>query len=184
MAIRQADVLIQAGHEGRKRGATGASGPIGSELKWNPVIADEATRILREHGITVIREDATVAPARVKLALFLHMDGTTPPGRSGASIGYPIGKGNDPAAKEWHAIYSNYFPYKWMPDNYTAGLRKYYAFKETITRDAELVLELFDVTSREQSEWASSRLKHLGAIVAFFVARRLGNTTVPRPKVV
>jgi hypothetical protein len=56
----RADVFIQAGHEGRTEGATGAVGPLGNEIDWNPVVADEATRILKEAGVSVIREDETL----------------------------------------------------------------------------------------------------------------------------
>ena len=39
--MQRADVFIQAGHEGRTSGATGASGPLGNEIDWNPIVANE-----------------------------------------------------------------------------------------------------------------------------------------------
>ena len=54
----RADVLIQAGHEGRTPVDYGARSEWGSEHEWNPIVADEATRILKEAGVNVIRENA------------------------------------------------------------------------------------------------------------------------------
>jgi N-acetylmuramoyl-L-alanine amidase len=48
-----ADVFIQAGHEGRTTGATGGESQWGKEIEWTPIVADEATQILRDAGITV-----------------------------------------------------------------------------------------------------------------------------------
>ena len=54
------DVLISAGHEGRPASCAhfpqhhcnlGATG----ERAWTPIVADAATRILREHGVSVVR---------------------------------------------------------------------------------------------------------------------------------
>ncbi len=52
------DVLIQAGHEGRTSGNTGTTGPLGNEIDWTPIVADEATRILIEAGVSVARVNA------------------------------------------------------------------------------------------------------------------------------
>jgi N-acetylmuramoyl-L-alanine amidase len=120
-----ADVFIQAGHEGRTTGATGACGPLGCEIDWTPIVANEATRILREEGISVVRENAFLTGRYdVKVAIFIHFDGNDNPCRSGASVGYndPTDK---PAADEWKTLYSKYWPYRWMNDNFTSNLRNY-----------------------------------------------------------
>lgn len=179
----QADVLIQAGHEGRTRGATGASGPIGSELEWTPIVADEATRILREAGVKVIRENAFLEGTYdVKMAVFVHFDASSPVCNSGASIGYDDSTDRD-AAKAWKELYSKYWPFKWMPDNFTSNLRNYYGFKYTRTADAELVLEFGELTCLEQAEWLKPRLKWLGALLAHFLSQRInrGNIADPGP---
>ncbi len=43
----EADVYIQAGHEGRLVGNTGSVSVYGREIDWTRIVADEATRILR-----------------------------------------------------------------------------------------------------------------------------------------
>jgi hypothetical protein len=168
-----ADVLIQAGHEGRTRGATGAASPYGSELAWTPVVADEATKQLEAAGYRVLRVGARLrGPYRVRLALFLHFDGSNPPGRSGASIGYDDPT-DEPAAGLWRAFYGARWPFKWMPDNFTRNLRRYYGYRHTVTTDAELLLELGDLTSKEQALWMLERLQEIGGWVAEFAQERM-----------
>lgn len=170
----RAEIYIQAGHEGRTRGATGTSGPYGSEIEWTPIVADEATRILEEAGITVIRSAADRRKySVVDLALSIHFDGCTTECGSGASIGYDDHT-DKPAADEWKAYYSNFFKHKWHEDNFTKNLSNYYNFKYTITRDAELVLELGDLTCPTQAKWMKKNLKNLGNVVAYFAAKRIG----------
>lgn len=176
-----ADVFIQAGHEGRTHGATGAVGTIGREIDWTPAVADAAARALADAGLSVIRENASLyGPYHVKLALFIHFDGSNPPCRSGASIGYddPTDK---PAADLWKEIYAQYWPFAWMPDNFTENLRQYYGYSYTITSDAELVLELGEITCTEQALWLGPRLTWLGRLIAYFVTRKLGIGTISEP---
>lgn len=179
----QAEIFIQAGHEGRTKGATGTEGPLGREIDWTPIVADEATRILQEAGISVIRSSADYRKfCKVDLAVSIHFDGCNRLCGSGASIGYDD-RTDMPAAKEWRITYASYFPYQWMPDNFTSNLKNYYNFKYTVTRDAELVLELGDITCPEQAKWIKPRLKHLGHVVAFFAAKRLGKESlIDKPK--
>ncbi|MEM7011454.1 MAG: 3D domain-containing protein [Verrucomicrobiota bacterium] len=180
--MKTADILIQAGHENRTSGATGAESEWGSEQEWTPIVADEATRILRDAGISVIREDAFLDPDkyRVNLALFIHFDSADPVCRSGASIGYddPTDK---PAADDWKSLYSRYWPFRWMSDNFTNNLRNYYGYRYTITSDAEMVLELGELTCREQALWLKTRLLWLGALIAHFASGRLRKGNVPDP---
>ncbi len=174
LKYEKAEIYIQAGHEGRTQGATGTSSSFGNEIDWTPIVADEATRLLREAGITVIRSKADRRKySIVDLALSLHFDGCTKQCGSGASIGYDDVT-DEPAAKDWKAFYSNYFKYKWQEDNFTPNLRNYYNFKYTITRDAELVLELGDLTCPTQAKWMKNNLKNLGHVVAYFAAKRIG----------
>lgn len=170
----RAEIYIQAGHEGRTRGATGTSSRYGNEIDWTPVVADEATRILQEAGISVIRSKADRRKySIVDLALSIHFDGCATECGSGASIGYDDHT-DKPAADEWKAYYSNFFKHKWHEDNFTKNLRSYYNFKYTITRDAELVLELGDLTCPTQAKWMKKNLKNLGNVVAYFAAKRIG----------
>jgi N-acetylmuramoyl-L-alanine amidase len=174
LKYERAEIYIQAGHEGRTKGSTGTSSKFGNEIDWTPIVADEATRILREAGISVIRTNADHRKySVVDLALSIHFDGCAKTCATGASIGYddPTDK---PAAEEWKAFYSNYFKHKWHEDNFTKNLRYYYNYKYTITRDAELVLELGDLTCPTQAKWMKKNLNNLGHIVAYFAAKRIG----------
>jgi len=183
--IDYAEIYIQAGHEGRTSGATGASGPYGNEIDWTPIVANEATRILRKAGISVIRSKADhYRYSEVDLAVSIHFDGCAKICGSGASIGYddPTDK---PAADAWRALYSSYFGFKWQEDNFTTNLSNYYNFHYTITRDAELVLELGDITCPEQAKWMKPRLKEMGKLIAYFAAKRIGKEhLVSKPKMV
>jgi N-acetylmuramoyl-L-alanine amidase len=172
----EAEVYIQAGHEGRTKGATGTQSEFGREIDWTPIVADEATRILREAGISVIRSKADRRKySRVNLAVSIHFDGCNKQCATGASIGYddPTDK---PAAIAWKQFYSQYFKFHWKPDNFTPNLANYYNFKYTITKDAELVLELGDLTCPEQAAWLKANLNKLGHLVAYFAAQRIGKS--------
>lgn len=185
-ALVHADVLISAGHEGRpascarypKRACNlGANG----EREWTPVVADEATRVLREHGVTVAREPADFDGAYdVDAAVFIHFDGSTSPCASGASIGYHEQRFAS-AAQQWRELYSRYFPYGFQPDDFTAGLRDYYAYRQVDARDASLVLELGELTCPKQREWLAPRLAFDGQLIAYFLSRLVGKGDVPLP---
>lgn len=181
--MKYANVLIQAGHEGRTTGATGASSQWGREIIWTPIVADEATRILREAEITVIREDAYLDSEKykVELAIFIHFDGSKSPCNSGASIGY-IDINDKSTADAWRSLYSEYWPFIWMKDNFTSNLINYYGYKYTVTSDAELVLELGELTCKVQALWLKPRLKLLGSLLAYFISQRIKKGNILKPK--
>jgi hypothetical protein len=183
-----ADVLIQAGHEGRPDcdreplrlcNNTGAVG----EMAWTPVVADEATRILRAAGVTVIRRPAYLhGQYHVKDAVFLHFDGNAQPCGSGASVGYPVRAHSPEAAAAWKALYGASFPFRFQPDNFTVHLAQYYGFDHVRdVSDAAFVIEWGEVSCPAQHAWLGRRLAWEGALLAYFLARRLGNTSVPLP---
>lgn len=179
----RADVFIQAGHEGRTSGKTGAVSQFGREIDWTPVVADAATYHLRQAGFSVIRAHADWKPTtNTKLALFIHFDGNAAnPCSTGASIGYDD-PSDRPAAIAWRRLYSQHFP-RWKPDNFTKNLSQYYMFKRTRTSDAELVLELGAMGCPEQALWLGPRLPQLGQLIAHFAATRMGRgNRVPRPR--
>jgi hypothetical protein len=180
--VATANVLIQAGHEGRKVGATGAVGPLGKEIEWTPIVADAATERLRDAGFTVLRKSARlVGVDTVKIAIFIHFDGATPACGSKASIGFDD-PSDKPAADAWRALYSEFWPFGFQKDNFTKNLSGYYGFKHTSTSDAELVLELGEITCLKQAEWLKPRLKWIGGLIAHFAAVRMGSNAIPKPK--
>ncbi|HTX56686.1 MAG TPA: hypothetical protein VMD47_06250 [Candidatus Acidoferrales bacterium] len=181
-----ADVLISAGHEGRPASCArfphracnlGARG----ERQWTPIVADEATRVLRAHGLRVIREPADFGGRyAVSMAIFIHFDGASPRCTSGASIGYHNGAGAR-AARLWRALYEPLFPFRFMPDDFSIGLRDYYGFRQVDAHDGALVLELGEITCPAQHAWLAARLDALGELIAFDVSRTIGKGDVPRP---
>lgn len=180
------DVLISAGHEGRPascrdfpqhRCNLGAAG----ERSWTPIVADAATRILRLHGVKVARRPADFSGKfRVTDAVFIHFDGSNPACQSGASIGYHR-SADAAAARAWRELYGRYFPFHFQPDNFTTGLHDYYAFRQVQATDASLVLELGEITCPRQHAWLAPRLQWEGALIAYFVSRRIGKGDVPDP---
>jgi hypothetical protein len=180
------DVLISAGHEGRPGSCArfpqhhcnlGAAGERG----WTPIVADAATQILRRHGLSVALLPADFAGNyQVAAAVFIHFDGSDPPCRSRASIGYAR-KRDAAAAVEWRALYGRYWPFGFQPDNFTIGLREYYAYRQVDARDASLVLELGEITCSAQHAWLAPRLNWIGELLAHFVSELTGKGRVPNP---
>lgn len=181
-----ADVLISAGHEGRPASCVrfptracnlGAAG----EREWTPIVADEATRVLRAHGLRVIREPADFdGRYAVRMAIFIHFDGAVPACTSGASIGYHYDVDRK-AAELWRALYAPLFPFRFMPDNFTLGLHDYYAFRQADARDGALVLELGETTCPPQHAWLAARLEALGDLIAYDVSHTIRKGDVPLP---
>lgn len=180
------DVLVSAGHEGRPQSCAhfpqhhcnlGAAG----ERDWTPRVADVAANILREHGVSVARLPADFSGRYdVAAAAFVHFDGSSPPCASGASIGYHYDSDRS-AADAWRALYGRYFPFAFRPDNFTAGLRDYYAFSQIHASDAALVLELGEITCPKQRAWLAPRLQWEGALLAYFLSVTIGKGRVPLP---
>ncbi len=191
-AMLNYDVLISAGHEGRPASCArfpqhhcnlGAQG----ERAWTPIVADAATRILRDHGVRVARLPADFTGSyRVGAAVFIHFDGSDPPCGSGASIGYARdagvqSKASAAAASGWHRLYGRYWPFGFEPDDFTQGLRDYYAFTQVNARAGSLVLELGEITCPAQRAWLAPRLQWEGALLAHFLGLLIGKGNVPDP---
>jgi hypothetical protein len=185
-ALFRYDVLISAGHEGRPASCAafpqhkcnlGANG----EREWTPVVADAAAETLRAHGVTVARLPADFkGKYRVDAAVFIHFDGSDPPCRSGASIGYAHRR-DAHAAAAWRAIYSSEWPFAFEPDNFTDNLRGYYAFEQVHASKGSLVIELGEITCPRQHAWLASRLQWAGELLAYFVSRLIGKGDVSKP---
>jgi hypothetical protein len=184
------DVLVSAGHEGRPASCAhfpthhcnlGASG----ERAWTPIVADAVARVLRAHGVTAARVPADFAGTyRVGAAVFIHFDGSDPPCRSAASVGYPPKQGNA-GAQAWGALYGRFWPFGFEPDDFTDGLREYYAYRQVHARKGSFVLELGEITCSAQHAWLAPRLQWEGALIASFLSRLIdkGNVPVPPPYV-
>lgn len=187
-----ADVVLQAGHEGQVRNSGaigtaashGASGTTKPEHLMTPIVADAAAEILTAHGVEVLRVPA-LFPSKLtaKLGLALHFDGSGTKCASGASVGYPPGEprgSNKPTADLWKQIYGEIWPFKWMKDNFTKNLSGYYGYSWMSTEIAEMLIEFGEISCPEQDEWLQPRLEWLGGVVAHFVGQVL-DVPVPHP---
>lgn len=172
------DVVIQAGHEGRVTGNTGAEGPRYREEQWNIIVADAVTQQLRSWNIGVTRMPAKVTFTKARIAVAIHFDGAKRACYSGASIGYP-NTHSYMFAQRWKKLYSQYFPFYWHQDNFTRNLKQYYAYK-WIRAEKFLVLELGEITCEAQTKWLEPRLKKIAGLIAYSIAKELGKE-VPEP---
>ena len=186
-----ADVLIQAGHEGRpdcgKDGeppslCNNTGSPVApGEIVWTPIVADEATRVLRAAGVTVLREPAHLrGPYAVRDAVFLHFDGAAQPCSSAASVGYPDAASGRLAA-DWKTLYGRSWPFGFQSDNFTKTLHGYYGFSRVRASDGAMVIEFGEMSCPKQYAWLKSHLRFEGDLVAYFLSRRLGKENVPLP---
>jgi hypothetical protein len=185
--VVQGDVLIQAGHRGRKTGKTGAetiyNGNRYREIDWTAVVADEATETLKKAGVSVIEKPAVLGiheRYKVTTAVYIHFDGSGS-GTSGASVGYPAG--SQTTANAWKTLYSEYWHYKWMQDNFTKNEAHYYAFGSVSPADGQILVELADMSSKDQMRWMDPpslpKLKFQGQLLAYFLAERLNLNRTP-----
>lgn len=186
-----ADVLIQAGHEGKMRNdgagtkpSVGASGITRPEFEMTPIVANAAAEILRGHGLTVVRVPGVYPKIfDVKLGVCLHFDGSEHRCASGASVGYPPGVplgSNRPTAALWKQVWGEFWPFQFMKDNFTTNLSGYYGYRRMNTSVAELLIEFGEISCPEQDTWLQPRLEWMGSVVAHFVGRVL-NVSIPKP---
>jgi len=166
-------VVIQAGHEGRTCGNTGAECKLYREEDWNILVADEVARQLRKWHIDVKRVPADLSPVRAKVAVAIHFDGAKNICNSGASVGYPDNNTSKAFAQKWKALYQNYYPFKWHEDNFTDNLKNYYGYR-WIDAETFLVMELGEITCRKQTMWLKPRLKKIAHLIAYAIASELG----------
>ena len=173
-------MLVQAGHEGRPASCaphhvkacnlgTGAAGA--SERTWTPIVADEATRVLREHGYTVLRRPADYDGRDVvKAAVFLHFDGA-PACASGASVGFP-----DTTSRAfvtaWETRYRAWFPFRFVGENFTKNEHEYYGFRR-VDAPQKMLIEFGEMTCPAQFAWMAPRLRERGAQLAAFLMEQV-----------
>jgi len=172
-------VIIQAGHEGRTSGNTGAENGDEREVEWNILVADEVVRKLHSWGIESKRVPAKVGLTNAKIAISIHFDSAKNICHSGASIGYP-NKESIGFANRWKSLYNSYFPFTWHEDNFTNNLKHYYAYS-WIKADKFLVLELGELTCDKQLRWLKPRRKKIAHLIAYAIATELGYD-VKKPK--
>ncbi|MDB5029182.1 MAG: hypothetical protein JWO66_2871 [Candidatus Eremiobacteraeota bacterium] len=176
----EGDILVQAGHEGRPESCAphhvkacnlGTGGGGLRERDWTATVADRATRVLREHGYTVIRRPADYEPHdTVRAAVFLHFDGATPCA-SGASVGFP-----DTTSRafvdSWEKSYRAWFPYRFVGENFTKNESQYYGFRK-VDAPEKMLIEFGEMTCPPQLAWMTPRLTEMGDRLAAFLMERV-----------
>jgi hypothetical protein len=169
-----ADVVVQAGHCHRTRGATGTHRE--QEFTW------ALGRRLRDalaaagHTATLVGADDRVPPSDVFVAL--HTDGSGNPRRRGASVGYPDDAGRA-LARAWKLEHQRGgFPGGFLADNYTAALRGYYGFRKS-RAPVRFLAEHGTTTNRDDERWLFDHLEQCAA--AHVRAIGLLYPTVPLP---
>ncbi len=175
------DVLIQAGHEGRPASCAplhvkacnlGTRGGGALERDWTRVVADEATRVLRGAGYTVLRRPADYAGHdSARAALFLHFDGSATPCGSGASVGFPSTTSRA-FVEAWETQYRAVFPFRFVGENFTAGERRYYGYRK-VDAPEKMLIEFGEMTCPAQLAWMQPRLRRLGDALAHFVEEQV-----------
>jgi len=175
-----ADVLIQAGHQGRPQSCavyhvaacnlgTGARGE--RERDWTATVADAAARTLRNDGYTVIRRPADYAGHdHVRAAVFLHFDGAHPCG-SGASVGFPATTSRA-FVTAWETRYRAWFPFRFVGENFTMNELHYYGFRK-VDAPQKMLIEFGEMTCPAQFGWMAPRLHAIGAELSAFLEGQL-----------
>lgn len=180
MGVRTTEVVIQAGHEGRKTGNTGAQTKHYKEVDWNILVADEVEKHLQTWDIEVKRVPAKLPLMRANIAISIHFDSAKTICTSGASVGYE-NNASQAFAQDWKALYKDYFPFIWHRDNFTETLSDYYGYNR-IRAEKFLVLELGELTCDKQTTWLKPRLKKIAHLIAYSIAQEL-ERDVKKPKI-
>lgn len=178
-----ADVVVQAGHQGRPGSCAplhvracnlGAAGGGARERDWTPIVADETARVLRAAGYRVVRRPADYAGHdTAREAVFLHFDGSETPCGSGASVGFPETTSRA-FVDGWEKAYRAWFPFRFVGENFTANEREYYGFRK-VDAPEKMLIEFGEITCPAQRTWLAPRLRELGDRVARFLIARLGS---------
>ena len=177
----EADIVVQAGHEGRPASCAphhvkacnlGAAAQGATEREWTPVVADEATRVLRAHGYTVLRRPADYDEHdTARAAVFIHFDGADPACASGTSVGYPDTTGSA-FVEAWKTRYRAWFPYRYAADNFTKNLHQYYGFRK-VDAPQKMLIEFGEMTCPPQFAWMAPRLREMGDQLAAFLMEQV-----------
>lgn len=174
------DVLVQAGHEGRPASCTlfparacnlGAAAASEREIAWTVVVADEATRVLREHGYRVLRRPADyLGRDSARAAVFVHFDGAKECA-SGASVGFPETTSRA-FVDAWETRYRAWFPFRFVGENFTENEHKYYGFR-LVDAPEKMLVEFGELTCPAQRAWMQPRLREMGDRLAAFLMERV-----------
>jgi len=166
-------VLIQEGHVGRTKGNIGSIHNGLVESEWNHRVGKRVEEILENAGIDVHRVGAKIPTTNAVIAVSIHFDGSANTCATGASIGHNGSRGAKLMAKHWREQYGSFYPFKWHSDNFTKNLSHYYGFYNVSASKGFLVLELGELTCKEQTDWLEPRLDKVAEKIANFIKKEL-----------
>ena len=166
-------VLIQEGHVGRIKGNTGCIGNGFKEADWNSKVGRRVAKILKSKGIHVTRVGADIPITNTIVGVALHFDGSNTPCATGASIGHNNSASSRRMARHWKETYRKFYPFKWHADNFTTNLSHYYGFSRVNASKGFLVLELGEISCKEQTTWLEPRLNQVAGKIAQFLLKEL-----------
>jgi N-acetylmuramoyl-L-alanine amidase len=172
------DVILQPGHYGRKKGATGASGAKISERALNAHIVRQIAEQLAGKGlkVLVVPADGVQKGLKAKIFLAIHSDGSPKSCSTGPSLGYE----DSHDVLSMHAIgagLAHAFGYDYADfrkDNFTVNESKYYMFHRVNTTMLKGLLEVGEVTcARSEAKLISSSREISSNVAAalFFVTQ-------------
>jgi len=172
LPVPKTDLIIQMGHVGRTTGATGTAG----EQVFNKAIGQA---LLLEFGndpyeIHLMGADNWEKPEPNFANLFfaIHADGSLNTSARGCSVGYPV-PSNPRFAQEIQSAYMLLSGFAKRPDNYTIGMKKYYAWSQNhVVANYYALLEHGFFTNPIERQWMTTHVNeiakcHYNTIVKF-----------------
>lgn len=148
-------LVVQMGHAGRTRGATGTAG----EQEFTQRVGAACVRLLDGRGgwkVRLIQADTGTYTGDAFVAV--HADGSTNITLGGASVGYQNQAGQA-AAQAWKRAYeARGWPGGFHPDNYTTNLAQYYGVRSAVAagNKAAIIVEAGYLTNPANRTWITS----------------------------
>jgi N-acetylmuramoyl-L-alanine amidase len=157
------DLIVQLGHVGRKKGATGTKG----EQEFNKKLGVEMDRLLKQTNLKyrIMGADDWLQPEPNEATIFLatHCDGNTNESARGFSMGFKPDTNMD--FKEALAkIYQELSGFTRRRDNNTSGMVKYYAWKHINCKYSNLI-EFGFLTNKIEHDWLVSHIPEIAKTV-------------------
>jgi N-acetylmuramoyl-L-alanine amidase len=139
------DVIVQMGHVGRIKGATGAYREKGFTQKLGNSMASLLELTKLNYRVMGADDWLPIEPNRAKIFFALHYDGSTNKDARGYSLGFK--PGTDEAFKEKLAVSYGKLAIPNIShrrkDNYTQGLKLYYAWRDDLKRKPHVVADWY-----------------------------------------
>ena len=152
------------------------------ERAWTPVVADAATRILRQHGVTVARcrpiSRASIASRR-RLHSLRRLRSAVP---AAAHRSATRASGDARRPQRGESSTAGIGRTDFSPTTLRRDSANIMLIRQVDARDASMVLELGEITCPAQHAWLAPRLHWEGALLAYLPESSLiGKGNVHRP---